>query len=89
VGQVAARLVPAVRMTYFWTWFNVLTMGIDDASMGGEASDETSDETGGGLEREIARLRDEPARSLAALTVRGRMTMVVPLPQLWLHLLLA
>ena len=58
----------ADRMTYFWTWFNVLTMGIDDS------------ETGRDLDGDLARRGGEPARSLAALKVRGRMVTVVPCP---------
>ena len=55
-------------MTYFWTWFNVLTMGIDGSEMDRE------------LDGEIARRGGEPARSLAALKVRGRMVTVAPCP---------
>ena len=68
----------AVRMTYFWTWFNVLTMGLDDGEInGGDSFDEI--EINGEVDGEIARLRDEPARSLAALKVRGRLMFALAL----------
>ena len=66
-------------MTYFWTWFNVLTMGLDDGEInGGDYFDEI--EINGEVDGEIARLGgDEPARSLAALKVRGRLMFALAL----------
>ena len=62
-------------MTYFWTWFNVLTMGIDGSEMDRELDGEIARRGG-----EPARRGGEPARSLAALKVRGRMVTVAPCP---------
>ena len=70
-------------MTYFWTWFNVLTMGLDDGEMDRETFDEI--EINGKIngevdgENQIVRLRDDPARSLAALKVRGRLMFALAL----------
>ena len=65
-------------MTYFWAWFNVLTMGLDDGEMDGDSFDEI--EINGEVDGEIARLGgDEPARSLAALKVRGRLMFALAL----------
>ena len=65
----------AVRMTYFWAWFNVLTMGLDDGEMERETFDEIeiNGKINGEVDGEIVRLRHDPARSLAALKVRGRL----------------
>ena len=74
-------------MTYFWAWFNVLTMGLDVGEMDGDSFDEIGGEINGEVdgENQIVRLRDDPARSLAALKVRGGRIMVVPLPSPWLY----
>ena len=69
----------AVRMTYFWTWFNVLTMGLDDGEMDGDSFDEIEINGEVDGENQIVRLRDEPARSLAALKVRGRLMFALAL----------
>ena len=66
-------------MTYFWAWFNVLTMGLDDGEMDGDSFDEIEINGEVDGENHIVRLRDEPARSLAALKVRGRLMFALAL----------